>query len=231
MEMLGVEKGVDPMTCWSCQKKNDKGFFCDQCGKVQPVPPHSDYFSFLGFPRTLELDGKKLENTFHQLSRKFHPDFFYNKSEPEKKLSLENTAFLNSAYRTLRDFIARAEYLLELEGEALQKNQTQPPADLFDEIFEIQETLEEFRDAHDGPEDHGEVLKSKLQEEKKGLEGKQGVLEERLKALFKEWDQLQEGLSPSMERKTLLKKMREILSHRSYMITIIRDLDRGLAGP
>ena len=114
--------------------------------KVQPLSKELDYFTCMNLPRRLLLDEKSLEETFYSLSRTFHPDFYANKDEGEKMVSLRNTALLNIAYRTLKDPIQRAEYLIRLEAAGSVKDiRSAPPADLFDEILEIQENLEEFR--------------------------------------------------------------------------------------
>ena len=101
--------------CWHCQSEVTGEYFCERCVKVQPVSKETDYFTCLGLPRRLTLDQQKLEAKFYELSRAFHPDFYQNKSETEQAISLGNAAMLNTAYRTLRDPIQRAEYLLALK--------------------------------------------------------------------------------------------------------------------
>src|SRR5262245_1704984 len=90
--------------------------FCPQCTKVLNLGRHGDYFAFLGLPRKVNLDGNDLEQRFRRLSRQFHPDFFYNASPAERRASLERSSYLNDAYRTLKQPMARLSYLLELEG-------------------------------------------------------------------------------------------------------------------
>ena len=90
--------------------------FCPQCTQILTLGRQGDYFAFLGVPRKLNLDAADLERRFRSLSRQFHPDFFYNASPAERRASLERSSYLNDAYRTLRNPIARAEYLLGLEG-------------------------------------------------------------------------------------------------------------------
>ena len=94
--------------------------FCPQCTKILPLPRHGNYFSFFGLPRKLTVDAADLEQRFRALSRQFHPDFFYNATVAERRASLERSSYLNDAYRTLRNPILRAEYLLKLEGMAPQ---------------------------------------------------------------------------------------------------------------
>src|ERR1700745_1125450 len=110
--------------------------------------PTSDYFSVFGLPRKLYIEVSLLEQKFLQLSWKLHPDNFVNASEPERELSLKKSSQLNDAYRALRDPLARVEYLLEMEGERKEgKNKQQAPPELLEEVFELNESLDELREA------------------------------------------------------------------------------------
>ncbi|HSA60980.1 MAG TPA: Fe-S protein assembly co-chaperone HscB [Nitrospiraceae bacterium] len=213
--------------CWHCQSEIAGEYFCDRCVKVQPVSKETDYFTCFGFPRRLTIDTGQLEAKFYELSRAFHPDFYQNKSETEQAISLGNAATLNTAYRTLRDPIQRAEYLLDLEAGAVKEIRTSPPADLFEEILELQDTLDEYRSA-DRASDTGRQLRAKLQAEQTTLEQRKRDMETRLQQLFSEWDALQErGEATSQartERDRLLKQMREIISNRTYVKNIVNDL-------
>lgn len=213
--------------CWHCQSEVSGEYFCERCVKVQPVSKEADYFTCLGFPRRLTIDPQKLEAKFYELSRAFHPDFYQNKSDTEQAISLSNAATLNTAYRTLRDPIQRAEYLLAIEAGAVKEIRTSPPADLFEEILELQETLEEYRSS-DPSSQTGQRLRVKLQTEQHTLEQRKQEMETRLERLFVEWDALQdraEATSESRaERDRLLKQMREILSNRTYVKNIVNDL-------
>ena len=102
--------------CWHCQSEVSGEYFCGRCVKVQPLSKELDYFTCMNLSRLLTIDEKSLEETFYSLSRTFHPDFYANKDEGEKIVSLRNTALLNTAYRTLKDPIQRAEYLIRLEA-------------------------------------------------------------------------------------------------------------------
>ena len=213
--------------CWHCQSEVSGEYFCDRCVKVQPVSKETDYFTCFGFPRRLTIDQSKLEAKFYELSRAFHPDFYQSKSETEQTISLGNSATLNSAYRTLRDPIQRAEYLLDLEAGAVKEIRNSPPADLFEEILELQDTLNEYR-AADPTSGTGQQLRAKLQAEQLTLEQRKQDMESSLQQLFTDWDALQDqGDATSharAERDRLLKQMREILSNRTYVKSIVNDL-------
>src|SRR5437588_3204958 len=146
------------VACWCCHQPVS-AHVCSSCGKIQAAQP-TDYFSFFSLPRKLNIDLPKLEREFYRLSRKLHPDIFARASADEQEWSTEKTSQLNDAYRTLKDPIARTEYLLELEGVKLEeqsrnatdaarqtgaeKKQVVPP-DLLEEVFELNMQLEEMR--------------------------------------------------------------------------------------
>ena len=218
--------------CWHCQSEVSGEYFCDRCVKVQPVSKELDYFTCFGIPRRLSIDQQKLEAKFYELSRAFHPDFYQNKSDAEQTISLGNSAMLNTAYRTLRDPIQRAEYLLDLEAGSVKEIRTTPPADLFEEILELQDTLDEFR-ASDRTSDAAAALRSQLQSERATLEQRQRDMEAQIQQLFGRWDALQDrGEATELartERDRILKDMRDILSNRTYVKNIVNDLVATIA--
>src|SRR5580658_3905574 len=105
-----------------------------------------DYFEFLDLPRNLTIDAKDLEKRFYALSRQLHPDLHSRKSPAEREQAEESTAVLNDAYRTLRDPIKRAEYLLKLEGFDIGEQTTKDvPPELLEEVFDLNMAIEELR--------------------------------------------------------------------------------------
>ena len=85
-----------------------------------------DYFQFFGLEPRLGIDLGDLERRFYRLSRELHPDRFTRGTHAEQERSLEASAVLNDAYRTLRDPIARAEYLLKRLELAADSPQAEP---------------------------------------------------------------------------------------------------------
>jgi len=213
--------------CWHCQSEMAGEYFCERCVKVQPVSKDTDYFICFGLPRRLTIDQNKLEAKFYELSRAFHPDFYQNKSDAEQAISLGNSATLNTAYRTLRDPIQRAEYLLDLEAGSVKEIRTSPPSDLFEEILELQETVEAYQ-ASDRDSETGREILAQLVAERQALDQRKQDMEHQLEQLFTDWDTLQDrGDATSQaraERDRLLKQIREILSNRTYVKNIVNDL-------
>jgi molecular chaperone HscB len=139
-------------TCWSCGKAPGPGAFCDACGSIQPETT-ADHFAVLGLPVRFAQDDKDLEQRYRNLQRKLHPDRFATRSAEERRMSLARATTANAAYRTLRDPVRRAAYLLELSGRKIADHGNGPssgadPAFLM-EMMEMRETLEEARTRHD----------------------------------------------------------------------------------
>src|SRR5713226_7482630 len=106
--------------------------------------PSSNYFDFFGLPHKLNLDSKDLESRFYALSKQWHPDRFARGSADQRRISEDATATLNDGYRTLREPVARAEYLLKEHGFDIgeQKSGNVPP-ELLEEVFELNMALED----------------------------------------------------------------------------------------
>jgi molecular chaperone HscB len=220
--------------CWNCHSELGGEYFCGHCIKIQPAPSQLDYFQRFGLPRHLTIDLQDLERRFHDLSRKFHPDLFQRGSDQEKAISLENSALLNSAYRTLRDPILRVEYLIRLEEGAVKDIPAKAPADLLEEILELQETLEEFRQVRKKTPEKSADLRKILLREQEQIASRKAVLKRDLFGLFEEWDRLQDQSFPKSieqqkkQRQSLLQKMKDLLSAQAYLKTVLEDLDEGL---
>src|SRR5258708_40061289 len=109
-----------------------------------------------------------MEQKFLQLSWKLHPDNFVNGSESERELSLKRSSELNDAYRVLRDPVARVEYLLGIEGERVEgEKKQQAPREVLEEVFELNESLDELRA---GKEPGGGILELQSKKEMVGQE-------------------------------------------------------------
>jgi molecular chaperone HscB len=220
-------------SCWSCGDMV-AAQFCKGCGKVQPAVP-TDYFSFFGLPRKLNIDTAALEREMFSLSRRLHPDVYANASEEEQTWSLEQTSLLNDAYRTLRDPIGRTEYLLKVEGirkqDAAQSNESKRPAvppELLEEVFEINMQLEELRGNKKlGDEDY--ALTRELQQAQHDFEHKLGAIKQELHALWDEWDALISGeVASADDQRALCTRMLNLLNRRRYVQHLVNEIGEAL---
>ena len=217
--------------CWSCGKAAGGAHFCSACGKILPLPARADYFAFFGMPRKLQLDAEALEQRFHQLSWKLHPDNFVRASEFERNLSLERSSELNDAYRTLREPVARVEYLLGLAG--LRKEgaaKQQAPPELLEEVFDLNESLDELRQASAAGAGAGLAsLRDRLAAAQKNFQKKLDEVDAELAVIFGAWDAALDAGAPDAARRELLGRMNEILNRRSYIRNLVATVQNELA--
>ena len=218
--------------CWHCQSDIGGEYFCQQCVKVQPLSKDIDYFTAVGLPRKLNIDTGLLETKFYEMSRAFHPDFYEGKTEMERAVSLTNSATLNQAYHTLKDPIERVEYLLRLEAGSVKEIPGKPPTELFETLLEIQEQLDELQSVKAQTGTPSQELIGKLRAEHGTLEATRGTLERRLAELFQLWDRLVDRSAVDQAQKTekeqVLKQMRDILSQRNYLNTMLAHIAGAL---
>src|SRR5205809_2302185 len=175
-----------------------------------------DYFEVFGLPRLLGIETAALEKIFHELSRKYHPDYFTTASAAEKTQAVRMTALLNDAYRTLRHPVRRVEYLLGLYG--FKPDSSKVPQALLMEVFEINERLEEVK-AGSASLEEADSLRAQIKE-------KRGRFDSELQQASLEWDELVKSGQPEAKLNEQLARLTEILSESSY----IRNLERDLGG-
>jgi molecular chaperone HscB len=199
--------------------------FCPQCTKILPLPRHADYYSFLGLPRVLNLDGNDLEQRFRALSRQFHPDYFYNATLGERRASLERSSYLNDAYRTLRNPVTRIEYLLELEGlapkSAHDASRQVPPA-LLEEVFALNEDLDEIRELRESGAP-AEQWQARLTRARQPIETKRADHESLLQELAARHD----AAGPD-DRRPILEQLRDQFLERNYITNLLAGIEREL---
>jgi molecular chaperone HscB len=220
-------EGVPVTSCWSCKGAVSGTHFCGACGKIQPLPAGMDYFAFFGLPRKLTIEPAALEGQFHMLSWKLHPDNFVNAKERERKLSLEKSSQLNDAYRVLRDPVARVEYLLEIEGARKEgEHKQQAPPELLEEVFEMNESLDESREARSSGGDL-EELKARLESAEKNFQAKLIEVDAELQAAAREWDAALTG--DAAKRKIIMTRLNELLNRRSYIRNLVTNVTKELS--
>jgi molecular chaperone HscB len=225
--------------------------FCPQCSRILALGRHGDYFAFLGLPRRLTLDAQDLEKRFRDLSRKFHPDYYYNATPTERLASLERSSYLNDAYRTLKNPVARVEHLLAIEGLPPAKSEdlstfrqaqgrpeqgrgatgsasgmaTVPPS-LLEEVFALNEELDEIRELRESGTDP-ERLRARLESARKPIEEKREEHERQLQELSARWDSQEQA--PAAEKRTTLDALRERLLERNYITNLLATIEREVS--
>ena len=198
--------------CWSCGQPGVCELVCPACNTLQKPP--AEYFEFFGLPETLSLDTGDLQKRFYDLSRQLHPDRYTLKTVEERACSLEATSILNDAYRTLRDPIKRAEYVLNRHGfkNAEQRGNDVPP-ELLEEVFELNEALEEIR--------HGdESVRPQLEEADRNFRELLAAAGAELEREFQNYD--------TERSESVLKRIRGILNRRKYIQNLVSEVEKEL---
>jgi molecular chaperone HscB len=168
------------------------------------------YYETLGLEPRLALDPADLQKRFYERSREWHPDRFSRGTPEQRQSSLDMTAVINDAYRTLRDPVARAEYFLRQSGFELSK---EAPPELLEEVFELNMALEEIREGDDSARPQlelaGQRFARMLKEIDAGLEG-----------LFTSYDATRDS--------AVLEEIHSTLNRRRYISNLVRDVDKEL---
>ena len=191
-------------------------------------PAIADHFSMFGLKRKLWIEMSLLEQKFLQLSWKLHPDNFVNASTAEQDRALKQSSQLNDAHRVLRDPVARVEYLLEIEGARKEgEHKQQAPPELLEEVFELNESLDELRDAKDSGGDLAS-LKSKLEAAQKSFQQKLAEVDAQLQSAAQQWDAAIDANAGDSDRKAIMVRLNELLNRRSYIRNLVNNVQKEL---
>jgi molecular chaperone HscB len=200
-----------------------------------------DFFTFFDLPQKLTLDVVALEKRFYAMSRRLHPDRFASRPVEEQEAALGESSRLNDAYRTLKDPIARTQYLLSLEGVELeeqskaatdaarssgeQKKQIVPP-ELLEEVFELNMQLQEMRAARQMGEDEPE-LRRDLMTAKDAFDAKMVEAQAELEGMWTAWDAAVDAEDAGAKARAK-DAMVALLNKRSYLRNLVRDVNEAL---
>jgi molecular chaperone HscB len=221
---------VSATRCWSCHAPTNAASFCPACGKIQALPFDADYFTYFGLPHKLWMGVDGLEQKFLQLSWKLHPDNFVNTTEREREMSLQRSSKLNDAYRVLRDPVTRVEYLLELEGMRKEgEHKQQAPPELLEEVFELNESLDELREAKSAGANL-DVLSGRLRAAEKNFGEKLHEVDGEMKTAAEQWDAAIGANVSDADREGILQRLNELLNRRSYIRNLVAGVEKELTG-
>jgi molecular chaperone HscB len=114
---------------------------------LEPFDPTLDHFARLGLERGWKLNRDTLEQRYLERTRRYHPDRFVGADPSTRRAASEHSAAINSGYRTLRDPVARAEYLVKLGGIDLDSSDPhtgapRPTQEFLMDMIERRERLE-----------------------------------------------------------------------------------------
>jgi molecular chaperone HscB len=127
-----------------------------------------NHFDLLGLPLAYAVDPARLESGYLALQSQVHPDRFAAATEAERRVAMQWAARANEAYRTLRDPVDRARYILSLKGfDTGEESNTSMPPDFLMQQMEWREAVAEATGARDVA--RLEQVRSELREERAGM--------------------------------------------------------------
>jgi len=156
----------------------DSPVFCESCSTLYPVDTSEDHFRLFGLPRRYRLDPDDLHRRFLSISRNIHPDFFGGQPAEMRNLSLRLSAQVNEAYRTLRDPLLRAEYMLESAGGKSSAADKSVPDNLLADVMLLREEIEDAGARGDGQA--LAALRRRIESRRQEIEAKVAALCEQL---------------------------------------------------
>ncbi len=202
----------------------------------------ADYFKVFSLPRHLQINTAVLEKAFYAQSRRLHPDRFASRPAAEQEAALAQASDLNDAYRTLKDPIARTQYLLGLEGVELEeqskaateaarasgteKKQLIPP-ELLEEVFELNMQLMEMKAAKEFGDEADAGLRKDLERAAANFQGMMAETQVALEGLWGKWDGAVD-VGDAAGRTAARDGMVTLLNKRSYLRNLVRDVTAAL---
>jgi molecular chaperone HscB len=109
-----------------------------------------NYFELFDIPVAFDIDLNDLSSRYQELQRQVHPDKFATATDQERRISVQQTANINEAFRVLKDPLQRGRYLLELYGVRLDDEMdTSSDTAFLMEQMALREALAEIREQPD----------------------------------------------------------------------------------
>ena len=112
-----------------------------------------------------------------------------------------------------------------------QKKQQAPP-ELLEEVFELNESLDELRDARESGGSAAAMsgLRAKLEAAHHKFESLLVDVDKELSRVSSEWDHSFDSGSDDAAKKKIMERMNEILNRRSYIRNLVNGVRQELAG-
>ncbi len=171
-----------------------------------------NYFEFYAIPESFNIDESLVKRKFYEFSKTYHPDFYINDPEEKQQEILELSTINNKAYQVLSIPQKRLEYLLHLNGHALEGEKYQLPQEFLMEMMEVNEALMELEFDAD---------QTVLGNTSKQISEIELNLKSDLDKLTAAFDTDEEA-----EKETLLLKIKDIYYRQKYLLRIRESLNK-----
>ncbi len=167
----------------------------------------ADHFALFGIAPSFRAEGWSLDKRFREIQARIHPDKFVRAGEAERRLSMQWATRVNEAYQTLKNPLSRAQYLLDLFGQGIDKenNNSMPPEFLMEQM-EWREAVAEARQA----QEYGELEQLHLRVRQR---------------MNKRYEQLAELLDDKRDYALAADRVRRLM----FLEKLLTEIDEGLA--
>lgn len=165
-----------------------------------------NFFAFFNIPVAFTIDEKLLKEKYYENTRRFHPDQYGLEEEEKQAEMLELTSLNNAAYKTLKNFERRVQYILNLYGlvNEGEKNTLQP--DFLMEMMDINEAIMELKFDADA---------EKLKQTQEQVQQWDDEINTKLQQLGHTYDTASEADKP-----TLLQQIKDFYYKRKYILRL-----------
>jgi len=109
-----------------------------------------NYFEIFSVPISTAPDLTQLKEKNHELQQRVHPDCFANSNDAEKREAMQITSLVNEAYNTLKNPVARLQYMLTLKGVDMNgENDTSMDGAFLMQQMELREEIADVKSQSD----------------------------------------------------------------------------------
>jgi len=158
-----------------------------------------NFFEIFDIAVATDIDLAKISDTNRELQKSVHPDRFAQASEHDRRIAMQQTSLINEAFQTLKDPVARIQYMLKLKGVDMDSETDTT----MDGAFLMQQM--EFREAIAEVRSHSDELDKMLAQTKRQIA--------ELMAAFTEYYE-----------KTMLDEAREIVRKMQFLIKAQKEI-------
>ena len=131
---------------------------------------NKNYYSLFNLTPSYLIDQSELRNSFRELQKQYHPDNFANQDNIALNQALNISSYINQAFETLSQPLARAIYLLKLKDVIIDLvHDTKFSHEFLMQQIDLRERISEAEAAEDIEE--LELLEADLRQTIKSIEG------------------------------------------------------------
>lgn len=165
-----------------------------------------NHFEFYDLPMKFFLDEMELKQHYFAKSKEFYPDF-HRGNDDEYERALEKSSQNNAAYKALKTFTNRVEYILKEKGELSESKNSLNQSFLM-EMMDVNEAIMDLRMNFDAQKASNVISEVSQQQEK---------LDFKIKRLATAYDDSQDD--------AMLGEIKEIYLKQKYVLRLKESLN------